>query len=140
MFSYNFQLIIIANRRLCFPKIQPPGKAALAGLHLHLTRRPDRPPAPERAPGRACGVKGGLAVALQPGESPMAKTLFKHFYKLRIDPALPRVNQPRRHADAGLPTTPTAQSAPNEISATWLSVLARTEYFSIAAPLIRFLK
>jgi len=43
----NFQLIIIGNRSLCFPKILPPGKAALSDLHLHLTLRPGRPPAPE---------------------------------------------------------------------------------------------
>ncbi len=34
------------------------------------------------------------------------------------------------------PTTPTAQSAPREMSATWLSVLERTEYFSIVARII----
>lgn len=36
-----------------------------------------------------------------------------------------------------LPTTPTAQSHPREMSATWLSVLARTEYFSIGLPSAR---
>ena len=54
MFGYNFQLIIIENRRLCFPKILPPGKAALSDLHLHLTLWPNPPPV-ARVRARACG-------------------------------------------------------------------------------------